>query len=449
MNVQNNGTRPRNGSLNRTWILASAIFTGHSGVLAAVPTLSLDAAVQQGLRQSPVLQEYAARQDAAGARELQSLAGLLPVVGMEAGHSMDLRYEDVPVDLGPVSVNFPLTYPHTEFSVEADETLFDGFANVSEFRARRALSQAALLESKRRRFEVALGIELAFYRVLAAQEFSAVARENLDTVTTDLARARARMESGVTTEYDVLRFQAMESEARTELERRADDVMITRQDLAQAMGLAGDARPLEGALPMPSKQGLVQASSEPAPEQRDDLKATQLRAAAARMKAAAAVGHLLPSLALSARWEEYDNTDQNYPGQGDDYRDAYDVGLILRWNILDGGLSAGQAREAAAEEAQSRAVLQEQQLQLPSDFDLWKRRYLYSAADVAAKQADQSRAQDSLRIAQAGYQSGTKTVDDSLDAESDLFRARAGVVAACLAAQEALIQLELTLGKEI
>jgi outer membrane protein TolC len=431
------------------WIAALSALTLLSAVLGAVPALSLDAALQEGLREAPALRAADAQQDAARAQEAQSLAGLLPSVRLEANHAMDLQYQEVPVALGALNINFPVTYPHTDFSVEADEMLFDGFASLSKFQAQSSLSQASRLEVERKAFEVAREIELDYDRVLAAQQFSAVAKENLDTVATDLARAQARLDSGVSTPYDLLRVQALESEARAEVQRRDDDVVIARQNLARAMGLASDDRPVEGVLPAPSKQAVVQALAQPAPEQRADLQAAQLKAAAAGQEAAAALGSLLPSLVLSARWEEYDNTDQNYPGQGDDYHDAYDVGLVLRWDILDGGRSLGRAREAAALKAQAQAALQEKLLDLPADFNLWRRRYLYSASDVAAKQADQDHAQESLRIAQAGYQSGTKTVNDTLDAEADLFRARSGVVEASLAAQEALIQLELTLGKEI
>jgi outer membrane protein len=431
------------------WVAALAALTLLSAVLGAGPALSLDAALQEGLQEAPALREAGARQDAARAQEMEGLAGLLPSVRLEADHAVDLQYQEVPVALGALNIGFPVTYPHTDFSVEADETLFDGFANLSRFQAQSSLSQASGLEAQRKAFEVAREIELDYDRVLAAQQFSAVATENLDTVTTDLARARARLDSGVSTKYDLLRVQALESEARAEVQRREDDVVIARQNLARAMGLAGDDRPLEGALPVPSKQAMVEALAQPVPEQRADLKAAQLKAAAAGQQAAAALGSLLPSLVLSARWEEYDNTDQNYPGQGDDYHDAYDVGLVLRWDILDGGRSLGRAREAAALKARAQAELRQELLDLPADFNLWRRRYLYSAADVAAKQADQDHAQESLRIAQAGYQSGTKTVNDTLDAEADLFRARSGVVESSLAAQEALIQLELTLGKEI
>jgi outer membrane protein len=431
------------------WIAALSALTLFAAVLGAKPVLSKEAAVQEGLQQAPALREVDARESAAQGREVQSLAGLLPSVRLEANHAMELQYQEVPVDLGALNVNFPVTYPHTEFSVEADETLFDGFANLSKFQAQRTLSQAAGLESERKGFEVAREIELAYDRVLAAQQFSAVANENLDTVTADLARAQARVDSGVATKYDLLRVQALASEARAEVQRRQDDVVIMRQNLARAMGLASDDRPLEGLLPQPTKQSVVEALGEPVMEQRADLKAAQLNAVAAQQQATAALGGLLPSLTLSARWEEYDNTDQNYPGQGDDYHDAYDVGLVLRWDILDGGLSLGRAKEAAALKSEAQAELQEKLLKLPAEFSLWRRRYLYSASDVTAKQADQDHAQESLRIAQAGYQSGTKTVNDTLDAEADLFRARSGVVEASLAAQEALIQLELTLGKEI
>ena len=158
------------------WIAALSALTLLSAVLGAVPALSLDAALQEGLREAPALRAADAQQDAARAQEAQSLAGLLPSVRLEANHAMDLQYQEVPVALGALNINFPVTYPHTDFSVEADEMLFDGFASLSKFQAQSSLSQASRLEVERKAFEVAREIELDYDRVLAAQQFSAVAK---------------------------------------------------------------------------------------------------------------------------------------------------------------------------------------------------------------------------------------------------------------------------------
>jgi outer membrane protein TolC len=54
-----------------------------------------------------------------------------------------------------------------------------------------------------------------------------------------------------------------------------------------------------------------------------------------------------------------------------------------------------------------------------------------------------------VRLAKEEERAGTRTSTETLDAELDLFRAKAGVVNALVNAAEAKIRLELALGREI
>jgi outer membrane protein TolC len=63
--------------------------------------------------------------------------------------------------------------------------------------------------------------------------------------------------------------------------------------------------------------------------------------------------------------------------------------------------------------------------------------------------SDQSRSSEAVRLAKEGRRAGARTSSELLDAELDLFRARAGVVNAQVGMIESLIQLELATGKEL
>src|SRR5205823_4906908 len=97
-----------------------------------------------------------------------------------------------------------------------------------------------------------------------------------------------------------------------------------------------------------------------------------------------------------------------------------------------------QEAEAASESATLRA---------PQELETYKRRFLYNAALYRAKKRAVEFAQESVRLATLGYNAGTRTSTDVLDAELDLIRARAGVVRAQVDGSEALINLELAVGK--
>lgn len=238
------------------------------------------------------------------------------------------------------------------------------------------------------------------------------------------------------------------ADANIDLERTTDNVVIQRKKLAQAMGLPDDARALDGQLPEPNNAAKVASLSKPELTDRQDLQAAQLRSDAEGNKANAALGTLAPAFGFKADYERYD--DENYPGQAyGGYRNAWAVGVFLRWNILDGGESIAKAKIAQASAAHAQHEYDEQVQSLPAEFELWKRRYVYSTHAFETKVQDLNRSEESFRISQVSFQQGKNTITDVLEAENDLFKSRAGIVQSKLDAEEALINLELTFGKEI
>jgi outer membrane protein TolC len=410
--------------------------------------LSLEQAISEGLGGSPALKAFVDAEEQARWEKLGGFSLLMPHLEFQAKHDFSDQYETVPESLGGATVVVPVVSPQTSFGVQATWTVFDGLANIHRYAATQARYQAAQQETQRKRFETSKRIELAFFSALAAQRFEEVAEENLKTVRENRAQVVARVAAGVATDYDRLRVEVRLSDATNELERTRDDVVIQRKKLAQAMGLPGDSRKLAGALPNPALAAKVAELETVDPTRRQDFEAIRLREQAASHESAASTGALVPSIGLAAHIEHYDNT--GYPGEAyGGFRDAWSAGVFAKWSILDGGASVARMGAEHAKAARAEHVYQETLLSLPSDFELWKRRYTYSANRFGAKQDDVRRSEESLRISNISFQQGRRTITDVLEAETDLFRARADVVQSQLDAEEARIELELTLGKEL
>ncbi|MFL5814095.1 MAG: TolC family protein [Bdellovibrionia bacterium] len=410
--------------------------------------LTLGQAIQEGLELSPTVQKFQSVRDQSKWNTYVGLSGLLPKIELHAKHDFSNRYETVPVTLGSLSAAVPKVYPKTAFGIEAQWVLFNGFANVHQYQASLNTYEASEQQLSRTQFEAKKRIQLAFYNALAAQRFEEVAEENVRTLQENMRQVNLRMQNGRSTQYDVLRVEVQLSDAKTELERTQDNVIILRRLLAQAMGKKSDPRFLNGELPVPKQAGIVQNLSTPDVHERQDYRAGALRSEAADHEAKAASGALLPVIGLSTAYDRYENTD--YPGQAyGGFRDAWNIGVFAKWNILDGGATIARSGAAQASARRAEYEYQEAVLNVPADYELWKRRYLYSAHRYDAKSEDLKRSQESLRIAELSFQQGRRTITDVLEAETDLFRARAGVVQSQLDAEEALVKLELTFGKDL
>ncbi|MNL23369.1 Outer membrane efflux protein [compost metagenome] len=123
------------------------------------------------------------------------------------------------------------------------------------------------------------------------------------------------------------------------------------------------------------------------------------------------------------------------------------MGLSLTWNIFDGMTSISRSKQSVEQRYQVEKNLYQAELKAKRDFDLWKRKFIYFCAVYESRLSDVTKSQESVRLSREGQRLGSRTNTDVLDAEAELYRARAGVVNAQMGAIEALANLELSTGQ--
>jgi outer membrane protein TolC len=251
------------------------------------------------------------------------------------------------------------------------------------------------------------------------------------------------LKRGSATKFDLLRVQVQLEEAISDKIAADNNVVLARKNLAVVMGIESDSRPLVGELPVPDESA-IPANLNPDFSDRTDLEALRSRADAAADAQASAYGAWIPRVTLTAEKQYYNNQNKDIWAA---YRDAYSVGVMLSWNLFDGGATLARNFETHYRTQEAEAEAEARTLQAPKDFELYKRSYLYNSNLYRAKRRALDMAQESVRLANLGYNAGTRTSTDVLDAELDLIRARAGVVRAQVDGAQALINLELAVGK--
>jgi outer membrane protein TolC len=188
-------------------------------------------------------------------------------------------------------------------------------------------------------------------------------------------------------------------------------------------------------------------------QSRPDLKAKELQTKAAEDQSAASQTYWFPKIKLIGEYQWYNsqsyNVGSNVLTDTGIYQNSYFIGASASWDFLDGGMSVAKANEAGERARQARDDFEASKLRAPYDFDLWKRRLASSVSLYQAKLTDVDKAMESVRLATLGFKAGTRTTTDVLDAELDQFRASSGVVQAQVSAMEALINLEMAVGKKI
>jgi outer membrane protein TolC len=422
----------------------------HAEETRSTNELSLDQAVSEALERSPDIQLSKARTDEASGRKSESLSGLLPSLGATGFHLTNEKYQTFSTDIVPgQAVTIPLVSPITSLKFSVSLPIFDGLRNVNSFRSASSAQEASEKDAQWKEFEVEENVRDAFYRALAAQLLAEVAVENIRTLEDHYAHVQARRKGGVATGYDVLRVEVQLDQARSQKMQDDDSVILERKRLARIMGIPEDSRPIAGELPVPLEAPkLMQLTVDGALQDRRDIESLRLQERSNDLADAASKSWLVPAVGFMADYEVYNNTNGQLTSS-DPYHGDYDVGFYVRWNLFDGAASIGRAQQSAARLKQASARLEMETQRLPESLETWKRHYNYSVSLYSTAVSDIKKSEESVRQAQESFKQGVRTVSEQLDAQLDLFRSRANKVTSQLTAADALIQLELTLGRKL
>ena len=439
------------------FLLAAVLFAVGSGWARAAESpparLTLADAVATALRGHPVLRAAGHGVEAARARAGIARAGFLPRVDLSEGFTRS----DNPVyafgtklgqgrfgqgDFAIARLNGPDPTSNFQTRLNLTQSLFAGGQTLRGMERAELGVEAAGAGRARMAQEVAYGVAHAYFGVQDAEERLRVAEAAIRTAQANRTLVRARFETGLAVEADLLaaevRLAALEQEAIAA--RHA--IEVARATLNDAMGL-----PLETAFDLadplaerPPRYG-PEGNLEPlALDRRPDFRETALQEDSARKTVQASRGAFLPSLDLRAGYE------LNHFHPTANGQDNWSVGVVLSVNLFQGGADRARLAEAMAEVERVRALRARQASAIRLEVQRAARdlRAAREQAAVAARAVGQ--AEERLRITRDRYESGLTTIVDLLAAESALAEARGNRSQALVRHNVSLATLELALG---
>jgi outer membrane protein len=323
------------------------------------------------------------------------------------------------------------------------QLLFDFNHTRDLVRQSEALERAAAQNLTRVQEDLVFQVKQAFYQYVQNTRLVAVNEGNLTNRQSQLALARARLNSGLGLPADMVTAETAVSEAVLNLNVARNAASLARVNLAALMGI--DPRtPLqanetgEPAFPSDDVNALVNTALRQRPEVLQALatvQANQSGVSAARTTNAPVVSG---SLGLSSRGADFPPRD-----------DSFIVGASVSFNPFDGGLTAGRVREARANLQAAQAQLQSAQLTVTSDvaqayFNLRTAEQRVLTADIEVANATEG-----VRIAQGRYTSGLGQFLDIINAQAQLLTASTNRVNAQFAVDQARAAIARAIGSPL
>jgi len=412
---------------------------------AAAPSgpidLSLEGAIERGLRENLGVLLAAGRVEQAEGERRQARSALLPQLGASVGQSrqkINLEAYGIPVAPG----ESPLIGPYNVYDLRLSMALeLVDLSASARARAAREQRDASRLTFDQARERVVAAVADLYLGVLASEARIEAARAQVESAESAAAQAATRKEAGTAAGIDVLRAQVRLAAERQRLIEAENRSAKQRLALAQAVGLPLD-RPLHLTASLrfaPPRDGAVDAALARARSDRPDLAAARTELAAARSALSAARRQRLPSLAAHADYGPIGNSPPSA-------ENTYTLALGVHLPLFEGGRIGGEVQAAEGRVAAAAARLADLERQVERDV----RGALLDVASAAQQVtvADQARDLAARQLAQARdrFSSGVADNLEVVQAQQDVADANERYVSSLYDYNRARVDLALAEG---
>ena len=435
-------------------IAAAGIFVSLLAATAAAQApLSLQQAVNMALEKNPQRKMAVADQRAAAAGVQEARSGLLPRLGFTESATRgndpvyvfgtrlrQQRFTTANFALNALNTPTPIGNFSSRFS--GNWNLFDSFANVKGVARAKDLQQAAGHQLERADQETIFRVVQAYLGLLLAQKQQDVAEQSVKTAQSILDRSKARYESGVVVQSDLLSAQVRLAGRQEELIRARNNVAFAGAQLDTAMGVAPDTQfQLSQALSQgPLPQAALDDLEKQALASRPDLKQIEAQQMAQERSVSIAKSAFGPRLNAFGGWETESATLSQVQGNN------WVAGVELQLDLFQGGAKKAELTRARA--LQERMAAAHQGASDEVRLELRRAYYDFDSArqQVGVAQAAVGQAEESMRINQNRYDAGITTITDLLTIEEALRRAQTDYWEAVYRLRTSYANLELATG---
>ena len=353
----------------------------------------------------PTLRAAEAGNQAAQQARAQSRAALLPQINASANvaqNSRDINGNTNDYDSNGYNISLVQSLYHHDYYKQ----LKVADAGIAEANAQYEAARQGLI----------LRAAEAYFNLLAAQDTLAAAEASKRAISQQLRQTQQRFEVGLTAITDVHEAQAGYDAAVAAEIAASNGVDIAREQLREITGqepLVPAA--LRDEMPLLSPDPAdIRAWVEKALGQNLSLIAAEARARGAGEELRRREAGHYPTLDLVANHSYSDTTDD--PVQGNEYENT-SISVQLSVPIYSGGLTTAQSREARAKLSQAQENLEAQRRATEREVRSAYLGVVAGIGQVKARKQALSSAQTALEATQAGFEVGTRTAVDVLNAQ--------------------------------
>lgn len=415
--------------------------------------LTLDQCVQLGMENSNELKISKAKVESSDAKITEANSHLLPQLKFQASYmrlsnippiAISLDFLPQPVEIAPVILN------NYNLKLSLQQPLFTGFRLWSVKSIASNNYQASNFEYNKDLNEVAFKIQNAFWNYYKAEHIKKLIKENLKLTKKHLEDTKNFVERSLATRNDLLKLQVQYSNTELQLIEADNNVDIARSNLNKQLNLPLEARTGIEANQIDTTNNNYELSDliKKAHSNRNDLKSLEYRLEASDKGITAANSGWYPSIYLVGDYY-YSRPNQRIFPAVDKFKDTWDVGVSLQWDIWNWGFTSSQSTQAEQQKIQVEASLS--QLKDVVELEVYQSFLTYKRANdkIRVSRLTVEQASENYRITHQKYEQQLATSTDLIDAEVALLQAKTSLTTSLVDYQLAKVKLDKAIGQKI
>jgi outer membrane protein len=434
------------------------------GAAAGGTPLSLQQAEQTALRNQPNVRAAQGLQEAAEGRVEEARSGYLPQVTVTGSYerttgNFATRPGVLPQNLttngmgggsgtavmaGATPISWDPKFNYFQLNAGASQLLYDFGQTSNRWAAAGASRDAATDNTRTVGLQTLLNVRRAYFAARANRDLVAVAEETVRNQDKHVEQTQAFVRTGIQPDINLATVLTALANAKVQLVTARNNFAVAEAQLSQAMGVSvSESYTLsdEQIPPVPGEDGDSVALVAHAEKNRPEIANLMAQRRAQELTVSSVKGSYGPSLSAIANISEAGVA-------ADSLAPNWYVGLGLTWNILQGGLTRGQVREAKG--TLENLFGQEQALRLQVQVDVEQGRLGVQAAKATIGAAAEAlvNAHSQLTLAEKRYEHGLGSAVELDDAQVAYTTAEAQVVQAKFNMASARAQLLAALGDQ-
>lgn len=409
-------------------------------------TLTLPRAIEIALKQQPSVRITQAQIEQANARVQGAKVALKPTVSLQASVAESSSRQTTDPTTNTTTGGFFDPTLSTGFAASASWRIFDFGQTSAAIRAAEASADATASSLLTTNLDIRSSVSIAFLEAIARAKLVTVADATVKSEELHLDQARRFVAAQAKDPIEVAQAQARAANARSALAQSQSNAAVALANLRFAMGWVDPSVvfTVDGAWPAPPAEdpAALDALVESARKNRPEIVQLDKEIIAAEASVTVAKAERRPVLSASA------NT-QWGPGQDDwSPQPSWTAGLVLSWQLYDGGRSAADVRAARAGVTIAQAQRDQLLVSLTSELDSQRQQIVANRANVAASNEAVTAARAQLKLADARYTQGLGSQIELADAQTAVTTAEGNLITAEWQLAQAWAQLARALGQQ-